>query len=102
MIHTVPLSQLPANFRPPEALRDRFGYESDRQQLCFDGFMSKATYDRLKPLSQDSHYQRALDELFRICVPEDQEHTPSKVGVMVSALVGLAALSGLALFAMIR
>jgi hypothetical protein len=102
MIHSVRLSQPPANFQPPEDLRNRFWYDDTRQRLCFDGFMSKATFDRLKPLDQNCHYQRAIDELFRICVPEEQVRGAANVGVVVSALFGLAALSGLLLFVMIR
>jgi hypothetical protein len=102
MIHSVRLSQPPADFQPPEDLRNRFWYDDTRQRLCFDGFMSKATFDRLKPLDQSCEYQRVIDELFRICVPEDQAHRAPKVSVMVSALIGIAALCGLLLFVMIR
>lgn len=64
--------------------------------------MSKATYDRLKQVSQDCRYQVAIDELFRISVPENQVQKPQVAAVMVSALLGLAALSGLVLLAISR
>jgi hypothetical protein len=55
----------------PDSLADRIWFDSDRKRLVFQGFMSKATYDRLDALSNDDVYQRALDELFRQSVYEE-------------------------------
>ena len=98
MIHHVSLSELPADLQVPEELTERFWYDTERRQLCFEGFMSKCSYDKLGKLSRDEKYQRALEELFRICVPDEIDRSPRKrVGVLV-AVAGLAALCGLAVW----
>jgi len=70
-VHFVPLEHLPDRLQFPEPLHDRIWFDDERQSLAFRGFMSKATYDRLDGLTNDSAYQRALDELFRQCVYEE-------------------------------
>jgi hypothetical protein len=98
MIHSIPLSTLPADVQVPDDLKKRFWHDPDRHRLCFDGFMSKATYDRLERLSHDEQYQHALDELFRICVPEGTTAGPSGLNVVqfVALLFGAISLGGLA------
>ena len=53
MIHYVPLPRLPANFRVPENLRNRFWYDQDKKALAFEGPMFKLTFDRLREISHD-------------------------------------------------
>jgi len=71
MIHRVRLTKLPQELEFPEEMCECIWYEESRQSLAFDGFMSKATFDRLEALHRDLEYRRALEELFRIAVPED-------------------------------
>ena len=99
MIHDISLSDIPVDFLVPEELTERFWYDAGRGRLCFDGFMSKCMYDRLVTLSRDEKYQRALEELFRICVPDELARSPAqKVKVAVAALAGLAAVGGFAVW----
>jgi hypothetical protein len=85
MIHYVPLKKLPADLEIPKAVEDRFWYDDDREYLVFDGPMWKSTFDRLRGLSRDFYYQRALEDLFRIAVPED--HTAQQRGRWPALLV---------------
>ncbi|NLF71337.1 MAG: hypothetical protein GX575_20085 [Candidatus Anammoximicrobium sp.] len=71
MIHYVPLQRLPSNFRVPEKLRNRFWYDPDKQSLAYEGPMFKLTFDRLREISRDYDYQRALEKLFQLSVPEE-------------------------------
>ncbi len=100
MIHSVRLEQLPAELQLPHDLQGRFWFDAQRQQLCFDGFMSKATYDRLTQLSPDRHYQRGLNELFRATADVEIRRDPIRGGTVALALLGLAGLCGLALLMM--
>lgn len=100
-LHSVPLVKMPDALNSPEPLQfpeslaDRIWFDSDRKRLVFQGFMSKATYDRLDALSNDDVYQRALDELFRQSVyeePVQRQRRLHKV-VPIAAVVTLALLA---------
>ncbi len=67
-LHTVPLQHLRPDVVFPTDLSDRIWFEQGSRQLCFCGYMSKATFDRLVCLSPDDEYRRALESLFRQCV----------------------------------
>lgn len=84
----VPLGRLPDHFPIPADLQTRFGYDSKRQGLTFEGWMCKATYDRLRNISSDYHYQRALERLFQIAIPV--EDTPRRPGFGLLITAGLA------------
>lgn len=71
MIHYVPLNRLPPNFHVPEKLQNRFWYDEDKKSLVYEGPMFKLTFDRLREISHDYDYQRALEKLFRLSVPEE-------------------------------
>jgi hypothetical protein len=86
--HGVPLTRLPADFSIPADLQNRFWYDQAERRLVFDGFMSKSAYDRLCLLSNDLDYREALDDLFRIAVPEDEVPSKAPVMVWVACLVG--------------
>jgi hypothetical protein len=98
MIHQVPLNDAPCDLKVPDDLKERFWYEAEQKRLCFDGFMSKATFDRLEKLSKDGHYQYALNELFRIAIPDKEANQlgKSKIVMIVVTLLGIVALAGLA------
>jgi hypothetical protein len=93
--HFVALAEHPPQLRVPPDLAGRFGYDSQRRGLTFQGWMCKATFDRLRALSSDYHYQRALEQLFQIAVPEDD--TPSHRGFGLWVGAGIMLLAALAL-----
>ncbi len=72
MEHFVTLQRLPANFQFPPDLADRIWFDEVHRRLVFRGFMSKAEFDRLSLLSDDWAFRRALEDLFRLCLPEAQ------------------------------
>ena len=71
MIHYVPLNRLPPNFHVPASLQNRFWYDADKQALAYEGPMFKLTFDRLREISRDYDYQRALEKLFQLSVPDE-------------------------------
>lgn len=78
MIHYAPLKKFPSEVKIPREFEDCFWYDDGKECLAFDGPMWKSTFDRLKTLSGDFHYQRAMEHLFRIAVPED--HPSQRLG----------------------
>jgi len=96
MIHYVPLSRLPESFHVPEKLRDRFWYDQDKQALAYEGPMFKLTFDRLREISQDYDFQRALETLFQLAAPAAEERPPGgrkTLVIVAGCLLGLAALA---------
>lgn len=71
MIHYVPLNRLPPSFRVPSNLQNRFWYDEGKHSLAYEGPMFKLTFDRLREISRDYDYQRALEKLFQLSVPEE-------------------------------
>ena len=71
MDHFVTLERRPESLRMPAACEGRFWYDETRRRLVHHGFMSKADFDRFVLLSDDWAYRRALEELFRLCGPEE-------------------------------
>lgn len=96
MIHYVPLHRLPANFHVPDNLQKRFWYDADKQALAFEGPMFKLTFDRLREISRDYDYQRALEKLFQLAVPD--EGTPrghrKTLAIAAGCLLALAVVVG--------
>ncbi len=72
MEHFVPIFRFPDGLRFPSDLSDKIHYDPVTRRLIFRGFMSKADFDRLSRLSDDWSYRRALEDLFRLCIPEDR------------------------------
>jgi hypothetical protein len=96
MIHYSPLQHLPDGITIPERYRDRFWYDEERRALIYQGPMYKATFDRLSTLSLDFDYQRSLEELFRLAVPEEPAK-PSRfkaIAVAAGVLFAVAAAFG--------
>jgi len=73
MIREVPVENLPDGLSFPSDLAGRVQYDASRHKLAFDGFMSKATFDRLYRLAEDREYRRALEELFQLCTFDDSD-----------------------------
>ena len=67
MIRSVRLERLPAGLKFPDELTSKISFNSDAQQLQFNGFMSKTDFDKLVRLHNDLAYQRALERLFQTC-----------------------------------
>jgi hypothetical protein len=95
--HSVRLDKLPDGLRFPEDLHDRITYDASRRQLVFQGFMFKATCDRLMQLSHDLEYQRAVQELFAHSTEPEHHGVDDRkamgriliAALIISALVGL-------------
>jgi hypothetical protein len=67
----VPISNPPPNLKFPPDLCDRIRLDAENRRLIHEGFMSKAEFDRLCALSDDWNYRRPLEELFRLCSPDE-------------------------------
>lgn len=85
-------SRRPARrIRHSRSLQNRFWYDEDRKCLAHDGAMCKATYDRVRELSSDFKYQRAVEELFRIAVPGDNRPKRNSYLIVVASVVAAVA-----------
>ncbi|MCI0458248.1 MAG: hypothetical protein L0Z62_14890 [Gemmataceae bacterium] len=71
MAHAVKLEKLPDGVEFPPDLRGVIAFEASPKRLVFRGFMSKATYDRLRQLHTDMKYAQAVDELFRLSAMDE-------------------------------
>jgi hypothetical protein len=96
MTHSVPLAKLPPEFRVPDQYKDRFRYDGAKHCLVFNGPMYKLAFDRLRDISEDYDYQRALETLFQLAVPDEaasQPHGHAKLlAVITGCLVTIAAI----------
>ena len=87
MDHFVPMERLPAGLEFPPDLRQRIHHDAERRRLVYRGFMSKIEFDRLCQLSDDWSYRRSLEDLFRLCTPED-ETRPRGLRRLIAAVAG--------------
>lgn len=86
MIRYVPLESPPDRLDIPADLSERFWYDGSGKRLALEGPMYKTVYDRLRVLSQDRDYLVALDQLFRISVPDhaaEESRGPRRLVVTV-------------------
>ena len=91
MIREVQVNRLPEGLSFPRDLRERIHYDANGHKLAFEGFMSKATYDRLYQLAEDREYRRALEELFQVCTFDDSSpEEQRRARVFVGLAIGLA------------
>lgn len=91
--HWVPLDHVPESFRVPENLEGRFRYDPTDKRLSFDGYMCKATFDRLRMLGNEFDYQRALERLFQLSVPEEPRAAHKSLRLVVAARSFTAAIT---------
>ncbi|HZW30848.1 MAG TPA: hypothetical protein VFF52_09090 [Isosphaeraceae bacterium] len=70
MDHFVKLDRLPDGYDFPADLKDRIWFDAAAHKLGYHGYMSKADFDRLSQPTRDWGFRRALEDLFRQCVPE--------------------------------
>jgi hypothetical protein len=75
MDHFVTLDKLPADFTIPADLGDRLRFDAQAHKLSFRGYMSKADFDRLCGLTKDWPFKRKLEDLFQVCI--DNDDTPA-------------------------
>lgn len=71
MEHSVKLERLPDGLQFPHDPDQRIRYDPASSKLIYNGFMSKSEFDTLFLLSDDWGYRRQLEELFRLCGPEE-------------------------------
>jgi hypothetical protein len=70
--HSVTMKRFPDGLQFPADLAGKIRYDPEKERLVYSGFMSKADFDRLSRLSDDWSYRRPLEELFRLCMPEER------------------------------
>ena len=70
MDHFVKLDRLPDGYEFPAELKDRISFDPAAHKLVYRGYMSKADFDQLCQPTRDWGFRRALEDLFRECVPE--------------------------------
>ncbi len=95
MIHYIAFETPPKDFRIPEQFKDRFWYDEERRSLAYEGVMYKLTFDKIQALHSSYDYQRAVEELFRVAVPEEDQ--PSQGGHLLAVASGVVL--AIALFA---
>ena len=74
MDHFVTLEKLPEEMEFPADLKDRIRLDPQSKRLYFRGYMSKTDFDRICLLTKDWSFRRKLEDLFRICI-DDEEST---------------------------
>lgn len=94
MIRAVSVDRLPEGLSFPGDLQRKIHYDPSQRRLAFEGFMSKATFDRLYRLTDDRDYRRALEELFQACTFDDTDDVHHRhVQFLVRAMIGVACLA---------
>jgi hypothetical protein len=82
MDHFVKLDRLPEGYDFPADLKDRIFFDAAAHKLVYRGYMSKTDFDRLGQPTRDWGFRRALEDLFRECVPEDGPRPGVRRGVL--------------------
>jgi hypothetical protein len=88
MIHYVPFENPSEDFRVPENFDHRFWYDQEKKCLAYDGVMYKLTFDKIQALHSSYDYRRAVEELFRAAVPEQEQ--PNRRGHLFAVASGVA------------
>ena len=95
MIRSVRLERLPNGLRFPDELTSKISFDAGRQELQYDGFMSKTDFDKLVRLHNDLSYQRALERLFQICTYSAvTASSPAPAGRIPLVFAGVATVAG--------
>ncbi len=87
MDHSVKLESLPDSLTFPPEMEGRIRYDAARRTLSFQGFMSKADFDRLSRLHDDWGYRRSLEELFRLCTLEPEPQPTNRLASVFARLI---------------
>ncbi len=94
MIRAVSVDKLPEGLSFPGDLQRKIHYDPSQRRLAFEGFMSKATFDRLYRLTDDREYRRALEALFQECTFDETDGAHrGHVQFLVWAMIGVACLA---------
>jgi hypothetical protein len=86
MDHFVKLDKLPDGVEFPPQLKDRIHFDPVAHKLVFHGYMSKTDFDRLCQATTDWAFRRTLEDLFRVCIPEDKTR-PKGVRRLLAAFI---------------
>jgi hypothetical protein len=70
--HFVTLERVPEELEFPADLKDRIRIDAQSKRLYFRGYMSKADFDRICLLTKDWSFRRKLEDLFRVCIDDDE------------------------------
>ena len=73
MDHFVILEKLPEGLTFPPDLEDRIHIDPATRKMSFRGYMSKTDFDRISQLTRDWSFRRKLEELFQVCIPEEDQ-----------------------------
>jgi hypothetical protein len=87
MHHSVPMDRLPEGLTFPPELQGRISHDPSSRTLSFQGFMSKADFDRLGRLHDDWGYRRTLEELFRICTLDPEPQPTNRLASVFARLM---------------
>ena len=72
MDHFVTLDRLPEEMEFPADLKDRIRIDGQSKRLYFRGDTNKTEFDRVSLLTKDWSFRRKLEELFRVCIDDDE------------------------------
>ena len=82
MDHFVTLERLPGEMEFPADLKDRIRLDVQSKRLYFRGYMSKTDFDRICLLTKDWSFRRKLEDLFRICIDDEEPASKSSRGLL--------------------
>jgi hypothetical protein len=82
MDHFVILDRLPEGLEFPADLKDRIRFDPQSKRLSFRGYMSKTDFDRLCQLTKDWSFRRKLEELFQVCIDDDEPRPKGVRGLL--------------------
>lgn len=83
---SAPLGQLPESIQLGEGLSEAMSYDGQAKKLVYNGFMTRASYDYLRSLSNDRAYQDALLYIYIHSSHEQQKARHSDVTVFICVL----------------
>jgi hypothetical protein len=79
--YSADLDALPHEVVVPAELEGRIWFDPVRGRLVSDGSMTWVDHDRMRRLSNDATYQRALDQLFQACSANPRESLAIDIAV---------------------
>ena len=82
MDHFVILDRLPEEMEFPADLKDRIRLDAQSKKFYFRGYMSKTDFDRICLLTKDWSFRRKLEELFRICIDDEEPASKGSQGLL--------------------
>ncbi len=80
--HFVTLERLPEEMDFPADLKDRIRVDAQSKRLYFRGYMSKTDFDRICLLTKDWSFRRKLEDLFRICIYDEEPESKGSRGLL--------------------